>query len=92
MCNVPLVELIYLVFTRMPGESYCRRLRSLVLCLGDVFQALINFHACDFPSVCICVCLCMCVHVFVCTKFGSERVFLSDWGFLVPAMTVVSGW
>jgi len=58
----------------------------------DVFQVLINFHVCDFPSACICVCLCMCVHVFVCTKFGSERVFLSDLGFLVPTMTVVSGW
>ena len=28
---VPLVELKYLVFTRMPGESYRRRLRSLLL-------------------------------------------------------------
>ena len=27
------VEFMYLVFTRMPGESYCRRLRSLWLCL-----------------------------------------------------------
>ena len=31
--NVPLVELIYLFFTRMPGESYRRRLRSLLPCL-----------------------------------------------------------
>ena len=30
-----------LVFTRMPGESYCRPLRSLLLCLCDVFRALI---------------------------------------------------
>ena len=29
-----LVELKYLVFTRMPGESYHRRLRSLLLCLS----------------------------------------------------------
>ena len=28
----------YLVFTRMPGESYRRRLRSL-LCSGDVFSS-----------------------------------------------------
>ena len=27
--DVPLVEFMYLVFTHMPGESYCRRLRSL---------------------------------------------------------------
>ena len=33
---------MYLVFTRMPGESYCRRLRSLLLCLCDVFRAQIN--------------------------------------------------
>ena len=26
-----LVEFMYLVFTRMPGESYCRQLKSLLL-------------------------------------------------------------
>ena len=32
--DVPLVEIIYLVFTRMPGECYRRhRLRSLLLCV-----------------------------------------------------------
>ena len=35
--DVPLVEFMCLVFTRMPGESYRRRLRSLLLCLCDVF-------------------------------------------------------
>ena len=34
--DVPLVEFMYLVFTRMPGESYSRRLRSLLLCMCDV--------------------------------------------------------
>ena len=29
--DVPLVEFMYLVFTRMPGESYRRRLWSLLL-------------------------------------------------------------
>ena len=29
--DVPLVEFMYLVFTRIPGDSYCRRLRSLLL-------------------------------------------------------------
>ena len=29
--DVPLVEFMYLVFARMPGESYCRRFRSLLL-------------------------------------------------------------
>ena len=32
LTGVPL-ELRYLVFTRVPGESYCRRLRSLLLYL-----------------------------------------------------------
>ena len=32
-----LVEFMYLVFTRLPGESYRRRLRSLLLCLCDVY-------------------------------------------------------
>ena len=35
--DVPAVEFMYLVFTRMPGESYPRRLRSVLLCLCDVF-------------------------------------------------------
>ena len=47
--DVPLVEFMYLAFTRMPGESYCRWLRSSLLCLCDVFQALINSLAC-WPS------------------------------------------
>ena len=34
--DVPLVEVMYLVFTRVPGESYRKRLGSL-LCLCDVF-------------------------------------------------------
>ena len=30
--DVPLVEFMYLAFTHMPGESYRRRLRSLLEC------------------------------------------------------------
>ena len=41
---------MYLVFTRMPGESYRRRLRSLLLSLRDVFRALINSLACWYSS------------------------------------------
>ena len=44
--DVPLVEFMYIVFTRMPGESYRRRLRSLLLCLRDVFRTLINSLVC----------------------------------------------
>ena len=40
---VPLAEFMCLVFTRMPGKSYHRRLRSLLLRL---FRALINSLAC----------------------------------------------
>ena len=39
--DVPLVEFNYLVFTRMPGESYRRRLGSL-LYLCYVFRSLIH--------------------------------------------------
>ena len=39
--DAPLVQFMYLVFTRMP-VSYRRRLRSLLLCWCDVFRALIN--------------------------------------------------
>ena len=35
-----MVEFMYLVFTGVPGESYRRRLGSLLLCY--VFRALIN--------------------------------------------------
>ena len=44
--DVPVVEFMHLVFTRMPGESYRRRLGSVLLNLCDVFRALINFLVC----------------------------------------------
>ena len=34
---------MYSVFTCIPGESYHGQLRSLLLCLCDVFRSLINF-------------------------------------------------
>ena len=43
--DVPLVEFMYLVFTRTPDESYRGRLRSL-LYLCYVFRALINSLVC----------------------------------------------
>ena len=42
--DVPLVEFIYLVFTCMPGESYHRQLRSLLLCLCDIFRGALSLH------------------------------------------------
>ena len=44
--DVPLVGFMYLVFMRMPGESYCRRLRSSLLYLWDDFGMLINSLVC----------------------------------------------
>ena len=44
--DVPLVEFMYLVFTRMSGESYRRRLRLLLLRLCEAFRALINSIVC----------------------------------------------
>ena len=35
-------SLCTLYFACMPGENYRRRLRSLLLCLCDVFRALVN--------------------------------------------------
>ena len=46
--NVPLVEFMYLEFTRMPGKSYCRQLAYLLLYLRDIHRALINFLVCSF--------------------------------------------
>ena len=44
--GVLLVEFMYLVFTHMPGESYWRRLGSLLLYLCYIFWALINSITC----------------------------------------------
>ena len=44
----PVVEFMSFVFTGMPGKSYRRRLRSLLLCLCDVFLAQINSIVCWF--------------------------------------------
>ena len=46
-----MVKFMYLVFTCMPGESYRRRLRSLLLYLCYVFRALINSFVCLLLSV-----------------------------------------
>ena len=62
--DVPLMEFIYLVFTCMPGESYWRQLRSL-LCLGDVFQVLINSLVCWFCTATLSLLLFHIVTFFV---------------------------
>ena len=42
------MEFVFLVFTGLPGESYRRQLMSLLLCLCEVFQVLINSLVCWF--------------------------------------------
>ena len=49
--DVPVVEIMSLVFTRMPGESYRRPLGSLLLYLCYVFRALINSLCVDSVSL-----------------------------------------
>ena len=50
--EVPLVEFMYLVFTRMPCESYRKRFRSSLLYLCYIFRALtVNSLVCWFISV-----------------------------------------
>ena len=46
--DVPLVEFIYTLYLHACQVSYHGRLRSLLLCLCDVFQALINSLVCWF--------------------------------------------
>ena len=49
--GVRTVEFMHLVFTRMPGESYHRRLGSLLLYLCYIFWTLINSLMCWFTMV-----------------------------------------
>ena len=42
------VEIVFLVFTCMPGESYFRQLRSLLLYLCNIIWALMNSLVCWF--------------------------------------------
>ena len=44
--GVMYLEFMYIVFTRMPGDTYRRRLRSLLLYLYCVFRALVNSLVC----------------------------------------------
>ena len=48
-----LMEFMYLVFTCMPGGSHCKWLGSLLLCLHEVFWALINSLVCWFFILCM---------------------------------------
>ena len=63
-CTSGTRQFMYLVFTRMSGESYCRRLRSLLLLyLCNVFRVLIKSACVLFLSlsVSLSVCLSVCL-------------------------------
>ena len=81
---VPLAEFTYLVFTRKPGESYRRRLRSLLLCLYDVCGALINSLVCWYfwlNRITVC-CLqenVLTLYYLLCEKHQEILVMLHYW-------------
>ena len=64
---VPLLEFMHLVFTCMPGESYSRWLRFLLLlsCTCDALQALINSTCMPGESYSRWLRFCCCCHVRV---------------------------
>ena len=67
--DVPLVEFTYLVVTRMPGESYRRRLGSLLLYLRYVFRALTNSLECWFCTSALGLVLVQISELFTKTKY-----------------------
>ena len=72
-----------LVFTRKPGESYCRQLRSL-LCLYDLFRALINSLVCwsfwlNRNTVCCLQKNVLTLHCFLCEKHQEILVMQHYW-------------
>ena len=54
------VVVVVLLLLLSPGESSSRRAMSLLLCLCDVFRALINSIVCSF-----CPCLFLFLGLFV---------------------------
>ena len=50
--GVPLVEFMYLVFTRMQARVTVDDSGILLLCLCDVFRALMNSFMCQVSFVC----------------------------------------
>ena len=85
--DVPLVEFMYLVFTRMPGESYRRRVGTLFLCLCDVFRALMTplvliLHERSWPrtvgwEASVCKCFPTSVHTAILSSVSPPLYILS---------------
>ena len=72
--DIHLVEFMYRVFTRMPGESYCRRLEALLLYLCYVFRALIKL-SCVLIFIFILFFLCCCFSFRETTVSNKREVF-----------------
>ena len=53
------MEFTYFAFTRMPGESYSKILRPLLLLSLLLLLLLLLL-------LCVCVCVCVCVTSFEC--------------------------
>ena len=78
LLDVPLVEFTYLVFTRMPDESYRRRLRSLFLYLRYVFRALVTSLLCWFQTVLFFLLSASCFGTQV-TAVVAARAIFYEW-------------
>ena len=81
--DVPLVEFVYLVFTRMPDESDRWRLRSLLLYLCYVFRALIISPVCRFCTSALGFVLfqiCSIYRTFYLTTFAAKGCHATNWG------------
>ena len=79
---------MYVVFTRMPGESYRRRFKSLLLCLCYVFRALITSLVCWLRTSALGLVLfrivnqtCVCDWILFSPSFESTQCIL----FRIPA-------
>ena len=79
------MEFLYLVFTRIPGESYRRRLRSLLLYLCYVFRALIISLACYF------CCFAFTVRQVIITSVSGIRTVITLVSGVRAVITLVSG-
>ena len=78
LLDVLLVEFMYLVFTRMPDESYRRRLRSLLSYLRYVFRALVTSLLCWFQTVLFFLLSASCFGTQV-TAVVAARAIFYEW-------------
>ena len=68
---------MYLVFTRKPGESYRRQLRSVFV--TDVFRALINSLVCCDSEQTLWVCLPCFILLFIYLFILDCNIFMIEY-------------